>query len=185
MIELGSEIKGRFKIEAFLRKWKHGMSEDEFKIWLSRQTPLTLLEFYVDHQEILEVSTKNSLNCIIDKKLEFEKKFLHFKNMQHNFFYWYSATALSFAIFLGMVGGVAVSAGLTSALFLSLAVSSLVIKLSFWLANYLLNSRHKGHSSGLLNFRIGFRQLKYEISNYWLKVKEKELTEKVRRIIWH
>jgi hypothetical protein len=175
VIELGISDGARLKIEAFLLKFKEGLTEVEFHNWVSKQSPLSLLRLYVVQQENIEHSTKKIINQIIGSKLKLEKKFLHFKNIQHNFHYYYSATSLILSILIGISGGILLSAGLATGLIFSLAISSIVIHLSFWLANSLLSSRHKGHKSSLLNFRIACHQLRYDINNYWLKVKEKEL----------
>lgn len=178
LVELGASANGRLKVDRFLLRLKQGMNEREFEIWHAKQTPLSLLTFYVDHQETLEIATKNAINHMISKKLELEKKFLLFKNTQTNFSYWYSAISLSISIILGITNVIVGPTIPASILFYCLTGSSVVITLSFWLANSILSSRYKSHTSGMLNFRIGWRQLKYEVSNYWLKVKEKELSEK-------
>lgn len=178
VVEIGTSDTARLKVDAFLLKCKERMTDESFQAMVYQKTPLELLRLYVDDQERINDDTRNLLMHIVSAKIKLEKKFLSLKSTQHNFFFYYSAMSLTVALILGVMGGAIIPAGIATGVFLGLAITSAVISLSFWLTNYLMGSHYRSHKSGFLNFHITFLQLMYEISNYWLKVQEAELSAK-------
>lgn len=164
------------RVEKFLEDWKKGKSEEEIQsLELAMKTPQDKIRFYVNQQEMIEISTRKALTRMIEKKLEFEGTFIQLKHTQSRFFYWYSTFALSFALSLGLAGFLAGPVAGASAIFLGLTLTSIVLNLSFWIANSFINFIRKPHNSNWLNLKIFWQDAKYQVSNYWLKVQEMEL----------
>lgn len=176
VLMLAIDPKGQMKVEQFINKWKQGKDHDEVDA-VENLTPKQKLEFYVDHKEIVEVSLKPILRQFVAKKQELEKTFLQLKNTQAKYFFWYAAFSFSLALVLGLTALAAGPIFGISAVALGLGVMSVVLNLSFWLVSSMLGSSYKGNSSGLLNFKILYHQVKYEITNYWHAVKEKKLMQ--------
>ncbi|MFI5343046.1 MAG: hypothetical protein ACHQUC_02370 [Chlamydiales bacterium] len=176
MHALSASSDGHEKVEKFLENWKKGKSEAELQsLELEVKTPQDEIKFYLNHQEMIEISTRKALTRMIEKKLEFEGTFIQLQHTQSHFFYWYSTFALSFALSLGLVGFLAGPVAGASAIFLGLTMSSILLNFSFWIASSFINFLRKPNNSNWLNLKIFWHDAKYQVSNYWLKVQETEL----------
>jgi|GEM_PF-5629863 len=153
------------------------LSEDELNKKLSR-SKIVLLNEYVDEQIVLEIKAKAKLAYLIKSKLKLEKIFIDFNHIQSGFSFGYSALELSMSIIGGVLGSMIGPTGTVTGMVIGLYVSSIVLNLSFWLSANIIGSKYRSHSSGLLNMKILFRQVKYDISNYWLHIKERGLYKK-------
>lgn len=165
-------------IDFVLKKYfakKNNFSEIELNKWYQDKPKIFLLNEYINQQMDLELSTKQKLTDAIKSKLKLEKGFIDLNNSQLSWSFGYSCVALFSSVIGTVIGCLYGPIGMITGAVIGIYIASIILNLSFAITNYVRGSKYRSHSSGLLNLKIKFNQLKFEISRYWLNVEYNKL----------
>lgn len=161
---------------------KHPNALDtHFDKWFDLQDVDSLMHDYIDHQETIEHTIKNSLKQMIQKKHAFEEHFLNFKSKKSHMHFAIATLSLgistTFAI-LGLLGTPFAGAG---AILLGLSVGTATLSFGFFAAGYLHSLRYKPHTAETMSFffqiKVTWTNLQNAVAVYSHQSKEKKLIE--------
>lgn len=172
-------------IEAF-SQWMNDPAEmkEQFQRWFQEQAAENrddLLTFYALHQETIEVTTKNALKQMVEKKHEIESRFIHFKQASSWIEFSVSALILAVTAALAILALLSIPFGGAAVLLIALSVASSVISFGLFGAGYIQAFVEKPHVTRLLSLRykakLLWARLGASISQYSQQTKEKKLLE--------
>lgn len=181
--ELGLEINADNKddIKARLISMKNNPQDlnNNYSKWFSIQSKETLLRPYVDHQETLEITTKNALKGIVNRKHEIEGLFVKFKLV---------AAKLLFAfVTLSLISG-AIALALTPAgpvVYFTMAITIGLYASGFgsMAIGYRMSKKYRSSGAGLFeSLSLKFQSLYASIKEYQLLSKQRKLVEMAKNI---
>ena len=172
-------------IEAF-SQWMNDPAEmtEQFQRWFQEQAAEKrddLLTFYALHQEIIELTTKNALKQMVEKKHEIESRFIHFKQASSWIEFSVSALILAVTAALAILALLSFPFGGAAVLLIALSVASSVISFGLFGAGYIQAFVEKPHVTRLLSLRykakLLWTRLGASITQYSQQTKEKKLLE--------
>ena len=179
-------------IQAFHQWIAHPLAMSEhFQKWFhleEREHLDELLHSYADHQETIELTTKNALKAMIQKKHEVEERFVNFNFMSS----WTSLAAavvtLTLTATLAILALLSLQVGGVGVILLALTYGSLFIDLGLWGASYALAYREKPNVTHLLSLQYQANRmwtgLRASVSKYYLLAKERKLLD-VAKVLYH
>lgn len=155
--------------------------EGGFQVWFDSQPREVMLAAYVDHQETLEITTKNALREVILQKHQLEEKFVKFNLVHSGTTMGLSAVCLGLSAGLAILGLCTIEFGGAGALLLALSIVPLAVALGFYIAQKLLSFSVKSKMTKALftglNTKILMNQLARGVSNWWHNHKHEHLKE--------
>lgn len=116
------------KIEELIKK--HRQETDQpFSEWYSANTPegLGLIRFYVDHQETIELTVKNALREMIDKKHGVEEGVLHYNMITTGINFSFDTLTLILTVGLAIAGLATLPVGGIGFVLLGLSIGTTVV----------------------------------------------------------
>jgi hypothetical protein len=158
--------------------------EDQFQNWFDTQTRTdegkeSLLEFYIDHQETIEHTTKNALKQMIEKKHEVQSRLLNFKLTKSSISFSVASIALAVSVTLTVLGMLSIPFGGAGLLLLILSVGSTVISLGFLGASHFIIGHYKSFQCAvmttLFQAKMAWTKIRLAIHIYTQQSKEKKL----------
>lgn len=161
--------------------WKEtpDLVQKQFNTWFQAQSPQSLLQTYIAHQETLEQTTKNALNQMIQQKHEIEENFLDFKQIRLQVHFNLAALSLGVSVILAIVGLLTTPFGGAGLIFLMLSAGSFAVTVGMIGASCYLSYREKPHTTQLMmkgfQFKLLWANLRTAIQNYSHQAKDKKL----------
>ncbi len=169
-------------IKEFYQWMEHPTAMDEqFQAWYATQSQDTLLQFYVDHQETIENTTKNALKEMVQKKHAIESRFIQFKLNKSRIQFSIATIALVISVTLTILGLVSLPFGGAALILLGISLGSSLISLGFLGAGFYQAYREKPNATKTLSPRFQLKmtwaKLRTAIETYAHQSKEKKLLE--------
>ncbi|WP_068469114.1 hypothetical protein [Candidatus Protochlamydia phocaeensis] len=156
-------------------------SNELFETWMGAHPPDSLLRFYVDHQSTIEITTKNALKQMVDKKHEVEGKFLKFRSIESTALFTATLITGALSIALAIVGLVTTPVAGAGFILLGLSIGSAALSLGFFAASQYYNYRQKPAVTALalkgVNTSLIFANLRASIQDFFHTSKKRKLQE--------
>lgn len=134
---LEPEIKA-LKQKQFDQLYKESTIVGGFEAWYKTQSKdkLQLLEFYVDHQETIELTVKNSLRQMVTKKHAMEARLLNFKYLSSTANFTAATVVFGVSLALAIIGLATTPLGGAGFILLGLSVGSTIISVGLVLEGH-------------------------------------------------
>jgi hypothetical protein len=183
-------LKPRFQALAPTIKELHRtlfQNKAKFEEWYANQTPETLLQTYIDHQETLEHTTKNALQEMIVHKHEIEERFLDFKVAKFSIHFNWNLVALIASVALAIIGATTIPFGGVGLILLLLSIGSFTVTTGLIGAEFYQAYREKPTTTNLLfqgiQAKMLWANLNQAVYKYQHLAKEKRLVECVHHLL--
>lgn len=158
--------------------------EVQFQKWFESQPKENVLRSYIDHQETIELTTKNALREVIENKHVLESKFIKFNLFTSTVSMNVALVCLAISISLAILGAVTLPFGGIGVLLLITGAGPAALSLTFLFASlaFSLHERPKTTKAMLtgLNTKISWNSLNKTISSYRHQSKVKKLKEEAK-----
>lgn len=166
-----------------LAQWmKHPTAMDQqFQQWFNHESSDKLLSSYLDHQETIEITTKNALKQMVNQKHDLENRFLGLKLKSSAIYLGMAGLLLTLDVMMKIMGVLTLPMGGIGIIFLIVSNGYFFVNLGLFAAGAYLSSHYKPYSANLLT--IGFRmkmaiaKLNVTIRAYFHQAKDKKLIE--------
>ncbi|MFI0435440.1 MAG: hypothetical protein ACH350_06925 [Parachlamydiaceae bacterium] len=155
--------------------------DHQFEVWFKRQNKKNLIRDYIDHQETIEHTIKNSLKQMVEKKHELETHCLKFKSTTTHLHFTASTVSLTASIIFAILGLLTIPFGGAGLILLALSVGSIALSIGLFVAGSLHARKYKAQTTALMTFFFRFKMawanLRHSIAHYSHQAKEKKQVE--------
>ena len=164
-----------------LHQWMdHSTAMDEqFQDWFQKQSKESLIQFYVDHQETIEHTTKNALKQMVKQKHEIESRFINFKLTKAHIHFAVAAIALTISITFVILGLISIPFGGAGLILLLVSLGTTAVSLGLLGASYYQAHHEKPHATTTLTLpfqtKVMWAKIRTSIHAYFNQAKEKKL----------
>lgn len=183
-------LKPRFQaLEPAIKELHRTLFQNKagFEAWYTSQTPETLLQTYVDHQETLEHTTKNALQEMVVHKHEIEGRFLDFKVAKYRIHLNWNLISLITSVVLAIIGASTIPFGGVGLILLFLSVGSFAVTTGIIGAGFYQSHREKPMTTNLLfqgiQAKMLWANLNQAVYKYQHLAKEKKLIESMHLLL--
>lgn len=166
--------------------WKNNSdaANAHFEAWYKAQTKESLLHSYIDHQETLELITKNTLREIIAKKHAMEFRFFDFQMTASAASFTAALILLAISGALAILGLITTPAAGVGAILIGASVGSAVVGVGMGMAGFIRSYREKPAAFmanlnifNRLHGKIIYARLQTAVRSYFSHAKQKKLAE--------
>lgn len=179
-----AEIKKR-KLEAFKKNLQltslDEIQKQQFNNWFAEQNKDNLMREYIDHQETIEITVKNSLKSMIQHKHKLESHFQKLKSTDTHTQFTMTTLLFAASTTLAILGILSIPLGGLGFILLGLSMSSTLLLVGFLTVGYLYALCYKPHTSKTLTIpfqiRMSIASIRQSIAIYFHQCKEKKLLE--------
>ncbi|MCE2983191.1 MAG: hypothetical protein LW832_06460 [Parachlamydia sp.] len=171
---------------AVLSKWVGELSdeflEEALDNSIAAEPKRELLKFYVDHQETVEITTKNAMKELVKKKHAIEAKFVEFNKVQSGILFTLAQTSAALSVALTLTGLVTTPVAGVGAILIALSVVSTLFSLGFWLAGSYYTQLYRPHTANVEGpagqIKMLFKTIQMEIREYQQILSQKKIHKK-------
>lgn len=163
-------------------------NDPQFNQWLASQSRESLLKAYIDHQETIAQTSKNSLIEMVAKKHELEGKFIKFKMAESSISFTIGAISLTVTAVLAIIGLASIPFGGAGLLLLALSVGTGIVSLSLMGAGHYLSYRYRSSNYSLeaftysVNFKLFTAKIRSSIDETLYEIKRRKFDAITREI---
>jgi len=140
-----------------------------------------LMREYIDHQETIEHTLKNSLKEMVQQKLDLESKFQSLKSVDSHTQFSVSSALVAISITCGILGLLTIPLGGFGVILLALSIGSTILAVGFLTVGYIQFQYYKPQTSKVMTIpfqvKMSLAKLRKSIAEYSHHSKEKKLTE--------
>ncbi len=176
-----NKIKERQKILFESESKKNPENTTSFDEWYIQQNQDVAIRDYIDHQETIENTLKNSLKQMISKKNEIHEKFHRINSLSLKTSFTLSTALLAISGTLAILGIATTPIGGVGLIYLGLSAVTVAFGLGFFLAGYLYARKYKPEISKTMTIRFQYNLAKTQIAafiqSYFHQMNEKKLIE--------
>lgn len=153
----------------------------QFENWYDKQDKDVLMKDYIDHQETIEYTIKNSLKQMVEKKHELETHIQNFQSNKSHIQFSIGTAILGLSIAVAILGVLTIPAGGIGLALLALSIGGTTLSFAFFAAGVAHNRRYKPHTAKTLTIpfqiQMSWSRLRNSIATYSHQTKEKKLLE--------
>jgi hypothetical protein len=155
--------------------------DEQFQTWFQTQSKENLLQFYVDHQQTFEQTTKNALKQMIQQKHTLESRFHQLSLNESRIHFSVAVISLAVSATLAVLGLLSIPFGGVGVILLLLSTAPFAISLGLLGASYFQSYYYKPQSTKALTYffqaQLAWTKMRAAIQTYSHQTNEKKLLE--------